>query len=1078
MTFRTVLIWGFLYLNLAAADLSYFRFPDIHGNQVVFTSEGDLWIAALPNGPAHRLTTHPAEETQARFSPDGKQIAFEANYEGTTEIYTLPTSGGQAQRVTFEMANVRLQDWTADGQILYATNSEVGPTGNWVLKTIDPTSHATQPIPLADACEGALSPDGKTLFFTQFGLQLSTDNARIYRGGAEGEIWQYSMGSDQEAKKLTADHVGDARNPMWVDGRLFFISDANGNDQFWSMTASGQDLKAETQNSDWPIRTAQTDGQKIIFQQGADLKVWNSQDGSTTALNLQLVSDRPYLRERWLDKPLEYLTDAHPGSDGTSAILTARSQVIVAKTDGSRLVEIKTPTASRTRGAILNAAGTKVYALNDATGVMEIWAFAADGSDQSQQLTRDGSVFRWNLYLSPDENSLAYDDKAGDLWLLDIKSGKQQKIASGNNALSPFAHVVWSGDSKYIALTRNFQTDERSRISVYDLANQKEFVLTSDKYNSFAPSFSPDGAWLYFLSDRQFNPYPGNPWGDRDLGSAMDRRTQIFALPLQENSLFPFQEPSELTPKDPKPENQKGKLRPLDSAATQLFQIPVEAGNYSNLTVCEDFLYVDDQDGPNGEPKLLSLKLAAKAKLQTFGEAIRGFEFSRDLKWLLIRKGQQNPSFYVVKPGEKLPSDLSENTLQTKTWTMRLDPREEWRQMFLDAWLMHREFFYDAAMRQVDWNQVRQKYEPLLARVNDRYELNDVLGQMTGELNALHSQVRGGDYPDAPERAQAAHLGAELRQSEQGIQIAHIYRNDPELPQEQSPLAQPGVDAQTGDWIRAINGRPTPNLASLYDQLKNQSGKQVLLKLERKGVSHLTVVKPVSIGQAFQLRYKDWVYANQRKVQNVSDQIGYLHLYAMGSDDLADFAREFYAQYQKQGLIIDVRRNRGGNIDSMIIEKLLRRAWAFWQAPIGPASTNMQQTFRGHLVVLADQFTYSDGETFTAGIKALNLGPVIGKRTAGAGVWLRGLNRLTDGGMARVAEFPQYALDGTWIVEGYGVSPDIEVDNLPLATGKGTDAQLTAAITYLQDKIKQEPIPKLGAKPFPGKDQPAQDLNP
>lgn len=379
-------------------------------------------------------------------------------------------------------------------------------------------------------------------------------------------------------------------------------------------------------------------------------------------------------------------------------------------------------------------------------------------------------------------------------------------------------------------------------------------------------------------------------------------------------------------------------------------------------------------------------------------------------------------------------------------------------------------------MRGLDWQATKAKYQPLLARLTDRNELNDIFMQMMGELDSLHSQVRGGDLPKDPDAAKGASLGARLQQTSDGVKIAHIYRNDPELPSQASPLSRIEVDAKEGDVLLAINGTPVGNVADVTRLLRNQQDKQVLLELKRGSQSHKTVVMPVSTLVDGQLRYLDWVNHNAEVVTKASQgKMGYLHLYAMGGGDIESFAREFYTNYDKDGLIIDVRRNRGGNIDSWIIEKLLRRAWAFWQPTHGTPNTNMQQTFRGHLVVLTDELTYSDGETFSAGIKALGIAPLIGKQTAGAGVWLSGRNSLTDKGMARVAEYPQYAMDGRWVLEGHGVTPDIEVDNLPFATFNGHDAQLETAISYLKDELIKQPIPALKAQPMPAKGM-AEDI--
>ena len=488
--------------------------------------------------------------------------------------------------------------------------------------------------------------------------------------------------------------------------------------------------------------------------------------------------------------------------------------------------------------------------------------------------------------------------------------------------------------------------------------------------------------------------------------------------------------------------------------------MPVASGNYRKLALNDKGIYLLNRSG--AQPALNYLAFSrTQPKLEQVAADIADYQLSVDGKKLFSRKAASGSAgaMYVVDASDKLPSDLSKHKLNIDSWQLSIKPVAEWQQMFADAWRLQRDFLFDKGMRGVDWDAARQKYQPLLARVTDRFELDDIFAQMMGELNALHSQVRGGEYRGDDNAAKAASLGAELVQQQGAVVVSRIYRTDAELPSVASPLAKPGVDVQDGDKIVAVNGQQISDIATLTQALRNQAGKQVLLSLMRGKQQIQTVVEPVSAGQNSLLRYQDWISGNQQKVSQSSDnQFGYLHLYAMGPGDIANFAREFYAQYDKAGLIIDVRRNRGGNIDSWIIEKLLRRAWAFWQPTQGKAYTNMQQTFRGHLVVLTDELTYSDGETFSAGVKTLGLGPLIGKRTAGAGVWLSGRNRLADNGMARVAETAQFSMDGRWIIEGTGVSPDIEVENLPYASFNGEDAQLKRALDYLKDKLQQQPI--------------------
>lgn len=1094
--------------NIDSSDLGYFRTPSIHDNIIVFAAEGDLWRVTSQDytakNEAVRLTTHSAEELAPSISPDGKYVAFSANYEGSTQVYLTTIKGGAPKRVSFENSRAMVKGWTKNGDIIYATATNItGPANSWVLKTVNPQTMAVTNIEVSDAVEGVIDENNENIFFVQHGLQISGDNANQYKGGAIGELWRFNLTSKDEAAKLTAQHDGSVKNPMLFDNRVYFISNKSGIDNLWSMTLLGEDAKPVTKYTDWGVRSAKLHNGKIAYQLGADIIVLDLLQNSSNKVNIELTSDFPQLRERWIEEPLVHLTNTALAPKADKVVLTARGKIAVAGSDSKRLVEIETSPMSRSRNAIMSKDGKSVFAFNDASGESEIWQFWLDKKTPAMQLTEDGKTSRLNMWLSPDGTKLAHDTKHDELFMLDLESGENTLLL--DDVSFGISHFTWFKDSDTFAIAYTKLRNERPAVELHTLSQQKSAVLTSQKYSSYSPAFSDDGNWLYFLSDRNFNANPSSPWGDRNMGTAFDRTAQIYAVSLNETAEFPFAEPQEnITDlsvavndddieesSDDKPSDDESESESDSEQADQksieidwegiskrLWKVPVDAGNYSRLSVNASFLYVIDAvNEPNARPSLKSIRIEHDASPRTFTSSIRGYQLSNNGKTLLIRKGRRaSTSLYIVSAGATLPNDSRDSRVQTGDWKLRVNPQDEWRQLFKDAWMMHRDSLFDANMRGIDWLATRAKYEPLLARLTDRRELNDIFKQMMGELNTLHSQVRGGDIIDNDEVASSSTLGAVYADSEQGVTISHIYLHDPELPAQSSPLASPGVNAENGDIVKAVNNHSVQTTAELIMQLTHQSGKQVLLTLERDGKEINTIVKPASNNNEARYRYRNWVHATAKKVNTASTDIGYLHLYAMTGNDLSTFAKEFYAQYAKQGLIIDVRRNRGGNIDSIIIEKLLRRAWSFWQNTNGERSTNMQQAFRGHLVVLADEFTYSDGETFTAGIKALDLGTVIGKQTAGAGVWLSGGNSVVDGGVARVAEFPVYSMDGRWITEGRGISPDIEVNNMPHATYKGSDAQLERAISHLQDKIKAQPIPEYKAKPFPNLDETADDI--
>ncbi|MBN8727059.1 MAG: PD40 domain-containing protein [Xanthomonadales bacterium] len=1078
-----------LTCGTALAAPGYYREPALHGDTVVFVAEGDLWRVSAQGGRAQRLTTHPAAESQPVISPDGREVAFVASYDGAPDVYVMPLAGGEPRRLTFDGSRAWLSGFSPRGEIVYASEYLVGPGMSRALRSVDPASGAIRDLPLADARELVFDGDGSNAWFTRFGLAVSGDNARGYRGGAMAQLWRWAPGTNAEATRLAADWNANLSQPMAWQGHLYVVSDADGSANLWAMDGDGGNRRQLTVHKDFDVRGARQDGGRIVYQLGADLHLYDIAEGRDRVLDVSLDSDFVQRRERFLGEPLKYLTSVHIDAGGERVALTARGEAILAGTGALRRVALAAPAHARLREAVPAADGQSVFAITDVDGRSEIRQYPADGSPAARLLLADEGAYLWRLWSSPDGRWLAYADKRARLSLLDLKGGKRRTIdESPHGDDDAYGDVAWSADGHYLAWSRPDSARQMPQLLLAEAATGQRAVLTTDRYESFDPAFSPDGQWLYFLSNRRFAATPGAPWGDRNMGPLLDRRTQVYALALQKGLRFPFQPVDELTPAESGKDDGKAD-KPLprvdfDGLAARLFEVDLEPGNYDHLAAHAERLYLMAREAGawnKAELRTVAIK-PGKAKAETFMDGVRDFQLAGNGKRVMVvaaGKGGAAGDVLLFDATAKAASNTSEAKVNAGDWKLRIDPAAEWRQMFDDAWRMHREFSFDPAMRGVDWDGVYARHLPLLARVNDRLELDDLLGQMTSALGILHSQVRGGELRADPAAPAPAWLGARLAAAEGGVRVEHIYRTDPELPNERAPLARPGVDMQDGDLISAVNGRPVATPADVARALRTLAEQQVLLDVRRAGQARRVVVKPVAPEREAMLRYGDWTRGNLARVEAAGGgRLGYLHLYAMGPNDIASFAREFYAQYDRDGLIVDVRRNRGGNIDSWVIEKLLRRAWAFWQPAHGAPSTNMQQAFRGHLVVLADEFTYSDGETFTAGVKALKLGPVVGARTAGAGIWLSDRNRLADNGLARVAETGQFDVTGRWLIEGRGVTPDIPVENLPLATAQGGDAQLAAAIAYLQRRLKESPVPPLRAQPIPPVGVPAHDGSP
>jgi len=976
----------------------WYRTPSIHGDTIAFSAEGDLWLAGSGGGLARRLTSHPGDETDPIFSPDGGTIAYVANYEGPYEIYTMPADGGVPTRRTFQGGGVvGLAGWTADGKILFASRSFSGlPDAQ--LATIDAANQIEQ-VPLSQAAQGSYDATG-TLFFTRLERQPSFN--KRYQGGSAENIWKYSAGS--EAVPLTADYQGTSKYPMCWQDRVYFLSDRDGIMNLWSMDENGKELRQLTKHQGFDIKSASLAEGKIVYQLGADVRLYDIASGQDRAIPIELPSDFDSLREHWVKNPIEYLSSVHLSPDGNNIVLTARGRVFVAPAKQGRFVDVSERTPGRFREARLMPDGKSVIVLSTESGETELWTYPANGKGAGTQLTKDATILRWEAIPSPDGKWLAHQDKNQQLWLYNVAAKTNKKIAiaaNGNNDGPSFDGLVWSGDSRWLAYGEA-ANNTFERIALYNVETGVATPVTTDRYNSGSPTWSADGKWLYLVSDRALKSSVSSPWGPRLPDPFFDRANKIYGLALKKDLISPFQPNDELHPANAA-DNKKDEAKPsekdadktktekpkiekvdidLDGIATRLVEVPVPPGNYRSLQVAgERLCWIDDDSGNPEKNELQCVAMANKGeKPETIVDSIKTFEVSADRKKMMIHK--QN-DLYIVDAAVsadaiKNPKTLTEAQVDLKPWNFSVIPAEEFREAYLDAWRLERDYFYDRHMHGVNWPQIRDKYQELMGRVRNRAELSDLISDMVSELSALHTFVVGGDLRKGPDEIQVASLGALLArdQAAGGYRVEHIYRTDPDRPDKLSPLARQGSQLADGDVITSINGVNVLSAGHVNELLRDQAGKQVLVSYHHKGngESHDVVVKPISMREEADLRYSEWEYSRRQKVEQQSaGRFGYIHLRAMGSDDIRQWEEEYTPIYDRDALIVDVRHNRGGNIDSWLLGKMLRKAWMYWQGRDGLPYWNMQGAFRGPMVVLCDEITASDGEAFSEGFRRLGL---------------------------------------------------------------------------------------------------------
>ncbi|MEM6648538.1 MAG: S41 family peptidase, partial [Bacteroidota bacterium] len=940
-------------------------------------------------------------------------------------------------RVSWDSA--RPVAWAADGRLIARTRAYAGlPDTRLIL--IDADTGDVEQVPLAQSAEVSLTSDGAMVFAR---LPRQGSNSRWYKGGLAQKLWRYTPSTD-EAQPLTTDYPGTSRQPnVMADGRVYFLSDREGAMNIWSMTPDGADLQRHTTYDDWDIQELAGDGTTLIYRLGADLWTMNPATDANAKVPITLVSDREQMLTDWEDEPMRRLSDAAVAHDGKRVAFVSRGELFVAPVGSGRVVHASHNSGVRYRSVVFGADSSHVFALSDRSGELEWWRAALDGLTPPTRLTDGPAMLREDGTVSPNGRYLAQTDYDDRLWLVDTESGRTTKIADADVSGS----VGWSPDSRYVVFSQSTPS-LMSALHAYDTEDETTRVLTSDRFMDRNPVFSADGHWLYFISTRTWSSSVGSPWGERAPQPHFEDTAKLYAMPLRADAAFPFAAPDELAHAKADADT----TRRWDLAHL-LREVPMPAGSYFGLMANDKRLFM--RSGRD----LMALDLKPEAEPVRVVQGAGYAELSPDGKNLLVSKGG---SMYVIPSTSGKDAKLDDKKeVMMDGLRFAVDKRDEWTQIYHDAWRLHRDYFWDPNMHGVDWETMRDKYAALLPRVGARQELSDLQAMLVSELSLLHSSAGGGDVRREDLNVSPASLGGHFERDADtgGFRLVHRYASDPDLPDQRSPLAHPDVQIEEGSVILAVNGQQASEAMHLGQLLMDQAGKHVRLAVQDPdGTEREVIVTPMSSGAAFNLRYHEWEHTRRLQTHDASDgTIGYVHLRSMGRGDINQWTREFYSQTNRQGLIVDVRHNNGGNIDSWVLSQLLRRAWSYFQPRRGAPSGNMQYSYNGHLVVLVDERTASDGEAFADGFRRLGLGESIGMRTWGGEVWLTSSNRQVDGGIARASEIGVYGPEGEWLIEGWGFVPDQTVDNLPHATFNGQDAQLEAAIAHLQALIAEDP---------------------
>ncbi len=1067
-------------IGFSAEEARLLRFPAIHGNQVVFTYAGDLYTVAAAGGVARRLTSDIGFEMFPRFSPDGKWIAFTGQYDGNTEVFLMPSEGGVPQRLTYTPAlgrddvsdrmgpNNIVLGWRDDKTIIFRSRSFEWNDfiGQLYLVNTNGDFPETLPLPRGGWC--SFSPDKKKLAYNRVFREFRT--WKRYRGGQADDIWIYDFES-KSTTNLTQNAAQDVF-PMWQTNRIYFLSDRDENKR---MNLYVQDLGAKTARkltsfADFDIKFPSLGDKAIVFENGGFIYRFDLATEKTQKVPISIQEDLSTGRGGLKDVSKE-ITHYALSPDGNRALFGARGEIFTVPVKNGNTRNLTQTSGVNERLAQWSPDGKWIAYISDASGEDEVYLLPQDGSAPPTQLTMNGDTYKYQILWSPDSQKILWSDKKQRLQYVDVRF--KEVIVVAEAAAGEIPNYRWSPDSQWIVYTKP-EVRQLSRIYVYSMPNQETYPATDGWFASAQPAFSADGKYLFFTSSRNFSPrYSQTEWNHAYFD--MDN---IYFVTLAKNTKSPFAPKSDevkVKSSDNGSSKEADKKEPVkkvvvqvdpDGLAERISVLPIRPASYSHLASVGDKLYYTRHGTRDERTRILFFDLD-KQKETDLGE-LNGFEISADGKKMLVTS---EGAFAIVDlPIARIDA---RDRLNLGDLKVMLNRQAEWTQIYRECWRQMRDFIYAPNMHGLDWPKIRERYEPLVAFVNHRADLTYVIGEMIAELNLGHCYVGGGDYPK-PERIPIGLLGAKIeRDAATGYyRIRHILKGQNWDKNLRSPLTDIGVAVNEGDYLIAINDQPANRLKNIYSALLNTVGKQVVLKVNsapKLEGSHDTVVIP--IGDERPLYYLDWVRHNLERVsQATGGKIGYVHIPNMGVDGLNEFVKYYYPQLNKEGLIIDVRGNAGGNVSPQIIERLRREAAMITIARNGAMNIDPSGIVLGPKVMLLDEFSASDGDIVAYRFKKYKLGPVVGKRSWGGVVGIRGSLPLLDGGYLNRPEFSRYDLEGKeWIMEGKGVEPDIFVDNDPAREFAGLDDQLEKAIEVIKEELKMHPVQLPPPPPYPDK---------
>jgi tricorn protease len=1079
------------------------RFPDVSATHIVFVYANDIWLVPREGGTAAPLASPPGPELLPKFSPDGKRIAFVGNYEGNRDLYVISTEGGISRRVTYHPAAEQLCDWTPDGKLIYMTNGFAGLPRQMQLFTISSEGGLPAQLPVPYGANGAISPDGEWLAYQPHSRDFRT--WKRYRGGMATDIWLFNLRT-YESKKIT-DWEGTDTLPMWHGTTVYYLSD-DGEPfrlNIWAYDNTTGRRRQITRFTEfdvkWPSIGPGPNGRgEIVFQYGSSLHLLDLATEQSRPVEVVIPGDRPTMRPKQATAS-DFLAAWKISSTGKRALFEARGDIwtVPAKEGSPRRLTQSSGVAER--DPIWSPDGRWIAYLSDATGEYELYVVQSDGKDAARQLTKDGTCYRYLINWSPDSKRIAFTHKTGALYLCTAETGETTLVDT-----DPWAgqlRPTWSHDSRWIAYAKSGD-NRNSSIWLYEVETGTSHPVTSGMFNDTWPAFDREGEYLYFSSNRDFSSPMYEDLGTTWIYAATDR---LYCVPLRKDVKSPLapksdeekwgeekkeeekkeaankkdndadkkdkpttqnaedEEKSEVKEKkeaDKKEKEKKPVEIDLEGFEGRAILLPVSRGSFANLNVNDKGHLIYRRGVIRGSEEKPSIRIYDvkaeeddKKDEKTVAADTGDYVISADGKKLMIRK--EGTQYYIVdaEADQKL-----DKAVPMAGMLIDVDPRAEWRQIFTEAWRLHRDFFYVSNLHGVDWPVIRKQYEAMLEDCASREDVTYVIGEMISEFNVGHAYVRGlGDVEKEPS-VSIGMIGCDFELENGAYRIAKIYEGGPWDADARSPLRVPGAEVKEGEYLLAVNGVPVNTSNDPWAAFQGAADRNVTLTVSEKPTLDETardvVVKTLS--NEISQRYRAWIERNRAYVAQKTDgRVGYIYVPNTGIDGQNDLVRQFHGQKHLDALIIDERWNGGGQIPTRFIELLNRPTTNYWARRDGNDWPWPPDAHQGPKVMLINGLAGSGGDMFPWLFRQSGLGKLIGTRTWGGLVGISGNPQFIDGGHTNVPTFGFYKKDGTWGVEGHGVDPDIEVIDDPAKMVGGADPQLDAAIAHILDEMRRNP---------------------